>query len=249
VSKTLKFVSLSVCAALVACGGDDGHDSKGPTDATLCAHICARLHEAACPGDANTDCQMVCLGEVASSPPACKAQLDAFGTCASTAKYTCDAQNEATPLACASQFQAWAACSAPGAADSGTPGVVPPVGDSGLVASADAGSTPTAADASSGDAGTAIAVGADAGKQESDAGLPDICQPDPNDDACETCGEQNCCPELDACDDACAALTTCIGNCDDSTCANTCVTTYPAGAVGFNALSTCYQARCATPCN
>jgi hypothetical protein len=245
-SRTLEYVSLSMCAALIACGGDDGHDSNGPTSATLCAHICARLHEAACPGDANTDCQMVCLGELASSPAACKPQLDAFGSCASTAKYTCDAQNQATPLTCTPQLNAWAMCMAPGA-DSGTPVVVAPVADAGPAASTDAGSR--AMDASSSDAGMSLPMGADASAPGTDAGLPDICQPDPNDDACDTCGEQNCCPELDGCDDACLMLTSCIGQCDDSTCANACITMYPAGADGFNKLSTCYQARCATPCN
>lgn len=247
-SKTLKYVSLSVCAVVVACGGDDGHDDKGPTNATLCTHICARLHEAACPGDANTDCQMVCLGEVTNSPLACKPQLDAFGACASTAKYTCDAQSEATPLSCKPQFDAWAACAGQ-FADSGSPAPGTPPIDAGLAGHADAGSPAVGVDASSSDAGMSLPNGPDAGAPGRDSGLPDICQPDPNDDACDTCIEQNCCPEIDACDDACVALSSCIDKCNDSTCANTCVTNYPAGAVGFNALSTCYQARCAAPCN
>src|SRR5207302_829871 len=58
------------------------------------------------------------------------------------------------------------------------------------------------------------------------------------------------CNEVGACaaSASCRALSTCIGNCADQTCANNCVAQNPQGAAAIDPLLTCLQTNCATEC-
>ena len=100
-----------------------------------------------------------------------------------------------------------------------------------------------ACDSDSGDDGGADTIG---GAGDTVGGVDVVNEAD-----CETCVQQACPAELQTCesDPACQALLDCIGDCLDGdggtgTCTESCVTDNPAGASGFEALSSC----AATPC-
>lgn len=256
--KSHVFAGLSLLVLQLACGDD----SVTPTSATLCAHLCARVHEAKCAGEANTDCQATCLQQIADTPASCTALVDSFATCAGQNVFTCDSKNEASPpVACMQQLAAWEACEAqspsvdagkPSQGTGGDASTTPvPVVDSGIIhepAGGDAGTLNPGhlfedAAASNGDG--SVSGAGDAGA------LPEICRPALNDDSCDTCGETSCCAELAGCNTECRTLGVCVSECADgnSACIQACGAAANQTALDqYNAILDCYESKCAAPC-
>jgi hypothetical protein len=113
-------VSLSLGAMTSAsCGTTTSSSEVGNTAAT-CADLCAKSGAAHCPAD--TNCQMQCTQSIASTPPSCRPQSDAYTACAAAAVWTCNEDGESEATACDAQLTAWSTCvfEASGAADAGT---------------------------------------------------------------------------------------------------------------------------------
>ncbi len=69
--------------------------------------------------------------------------------------------------------------------------------------------------------------------------------------ACETCGDESCCSELQACADnaSCQADIDCVAGCgSDTACINTCAADHSAGVADANALATCVNSYCSEAC-
>ncbi len=69
--------------------------------------------------------------------------------------------------------------------------------------------------------------------------------------ACDTCGDEFCCPELQACADnaSCESAIDCAVGCgSDTACLNNCSAEYSSGVEDANALSSCVNSFCSEAC-
>ena len=81
-------------------------------------------------------------------------------------------------------------------------------------------------------------------------GNPDLCLPEPNDDACTVCTKGMCCDELIACqsDEDCSCMYDCIVQGGDiATCAGTCMVN-PQNSPALLAIAQCGMANCNDAC-
>lgn len=81
-------------------------------------------------------------------------------------------------------------------------------------------------------------------------GNPDLCLPEPNDDACTVCTKGMCCDELTACqsDEDCSCMYDCIVQGGDiATCAGTCMVN-PQNSPALLAIAQCGMANCNDAC-
>ena len=74
------------------------------------------------------------------------------------------------------------------------------------------------------------------------------CLPDVDDDACDTCRKQSCCPEWKAYlgDPAVLDFSNCISACTETTCADACFAQYPSLKAKFDTVLACEQANCSS---
>jgi hypothetical protein len=79
------------------------------------------------------------------------------------------------------------------------------------------------------------------------------CSPVSTDTACDTCMEQACCSQLTACANqtSCENLASCINNCasGNTTCMNSCDSSYSSGLSTLTSLFTCVEDSCSASCN
>lgn len=269
-SEMVSFTSLLMA---IGCGGD-GSGNANLSAATLCARGCARATAANCTHP-DPMCTVECEQELASSPPACSQQLNAFASCMTKATFTCDLNGEAEAKECDAQLAAWATCQQiaggsdagripggdAGVSSTGDAGITSPSTDSGAtnapatdsgtpVAAQDSGTTPIPVV----DSGTTPIPAADGGPIAdaggSDASTIDFsCTPNASDDACDQCFKAECCTELSTCGPDCMALLTCIDACETNTCVQNCFSSYPSALDQFDVLANCEEARCAEACD
>jgi hypothetical protein len=71
-----------------------------------------------------------------------------------------------------------------------------------------------------------------------------------NDQVCAGCAEANCCAPLQACDASveCGDYLSCVANCSDQPCVDTCDTMYPTGMAELDALDSCLGSSCTDEC-
>lgn len=228
------FTSILVTATL-ACGGDDGPKGSSAGSArrdaaSVCAQACKRAEAADCPNEFS--CEAQCRSTIDETPTACDAELDAYATCATRAKFACDDEGEAAAIGCDTQLEKLGACieGASSGRDAGTSGR--DAGTSGR----DGGTAPQS------DAGT---TGRDAG--QSSAGL---CAETASDNACSACYKGSCCAEITACGADCQEAQTCIVGCgDDDACGTRCLQqASPTGLAQLEAALSCLTSSCADAC-
>lgn len=101
-----KIVLASLWTLAAACGDGEGPE---PGASSTCEKICARSQAARCGGD-TPDCEATCEDQIGDSPSACARQLDAVTACLSSAKFSCDEDDESEAKACDGKLEAWVAC-------------------------------------------------------------------------------------------------------------------------------------------
>lgn len=76
------------------------------------------------------------------------------------------------------------------------------------------------------------------------------CDPQTDDDACDSCSKQNCCSQRQAAygDPAVFDLLECLGACDDSACSQACASKYPGLISKGEALASCESSQCGATC-
>src|SRR5262249_34364226 len=98
--------SIASIYALVTVVGACGSDSGG--GGASCASVCAKVEAAHCAND--PDCMSQCADAKKATPSRCNSQYDALAKCFSTAKFTCDDNEQSVATACASKQDAWESC-------------------------------------------------------------------------------------------------------------------------------------------